>query len=245
MHVTFRFLFRTFTMKMKFLKNIYPTLFIAFVLISPLKAWANRIHDEPLFQLGGGLVYSSIDLSRYTNSVSYRGIHARLVTHLGGLFFLSTEYSTFPVHASFPAWDNIHTRKFDINPQISFATENKRTNIFVFTGANYHKWKGRRTALADIDQLGKDLPEGAYAEVKKWGVNFGCGFNAMLYENISLFGDYRFNFGKANDFEKVRIMDVMTTIGLSFSIPYPEKSNRKKTFGIGKRIYKWTDKGGK
>ena len=201
--------------------------------------------DEPLFQIGGGLVYSSIDLSRYNNSVSYRGFHTRLVTHLAGLFFLSTEYSTFPVHESPCAWDNIHTRKFDVNIQASFSTRNNVTHIFTFAGVNRHEWNGRRTGFTDIDQLGKGLPEGTYVDIKRWGVNFGCGFSQSLYENIGIFGDYRFCFGKANDFEKVRIYDVMTTIGINLTIPQPQKSTGKKRFGIAKKIYKWTEKGGK
>ena len=231
------------------MKNIFYTLFISSLLISPSGAGATtkkeRKHEEPLFQLGGGYVYSSIDLSRYTNAISYRGTQARVVTHVAGMFYLSTEYYKFPVHEVYPTWDNVQVKKFDINPQVSFGTENKHTSIYGFAGADYQQWKGRRTALANADPLGKNLLEGEYAEVKKWGVNVGCGFSAMLYENISLFGDYRFCFRKSADFEKVKITDVMTTIGLSFSISYPEKRNHRKTFGIGKKIYKWTDTGGK
>lgn len=201
------------------------------------------LQTEPLFQLSGGVVYSSIDLSRYNKSVSYRGFHTRLVTHLGSVFFLSTEYSTFPVHESPSAWDNIHARKFDLNGHVSFATTNNRTYIFALAGINRHIWTGRRTSFADIDQLGKGLPEGAIVKVNRWGVNVGCGFTQSLYENIGVFADYRFCFANANDFEKVRITDVMTTIGIYFSIPHHNKSQGKKTFGIRKKIYKWTDKG--
>lgn len=218
---------------------------LAFTLSSFAFTNKKPLHTEPLFQLSGGAVYSSIDLSRYNKSVSYRGLHVRIVTHLGGLFFLSTEYSTFPVHESPSAWDNIHTRKFDLNGHISFATTSNRTHIFALVGMNRHEWTGRRTSFADIDQLGKGLPEGTIVNVNRWGVNFGCGFTQSLYENIGVFADYRFCFANANDFEKVRIMDVMTTIGIYFSIPYPNKSQGKKTFGSGKKIYKWTEKGAK
>ena len=225
-------------------KILLQLLFLAFSLSSFAFTNKTTFHTEPLFQLSGGAVYSSIDLSRYTNSISYRGLHTRLVTHLGSVFFLSTEYSTFPVHEALPSWEDVRTRKFDINGQVSFMTQNKLTHIFVLSGVNRHQWKGRRTAYADIDQLGKGVQEGTYAEVKRWGVNFGCGFTQSLYENIGISGDFRFCFGNANDFEKVRIFDVMTTIEINFSIPHPAKSTGKKTFGIGKKIYKWTEKGG-
>lgn len=201
------------------------------------------IYQEPLFQLGGGAVYSSIDLSRYNSSVVYRGLHAHLVTHLGSVFFLSTEYSSFPVHESPSAWDNVHTRKFDINGQVSFRTQSQLTRIYTITGINRHEWKGRRTAFTDLDQFAKGVLEGTYVEVKRWGINFGGGITQLIYENISLFGDYRFVFGKSNGFEKVRIYDVMATIGINFNIPHPQNPNSKKTFGIGKKIYKWTEKG--
>lgn len=199
----------------------------------------------PLFQLSGGIVYSNIDLSRYSNSESFRGFHARLITHLRGPFFLSAEYSSFPVHNSPVAWENIHTRKFDINGHVSFSTQNKHTRIFVLAGLNKHEWKGRRTGYVDLDQLGQGLAEGTYAKVNRLGLNFGCGLIQSLYENIGVFGDFRFCFANANNFEKVRIMDVMTTAGINFSIPYFSKSSGKKTLGIGKKIYKWTSKGAK
>src|ERR1041385_3088596 len=41
----------------------------------------SELQTEPLFQLGAGPVYSSIDLNRYINSTAYRGLHLRLVTH--------------------------------------------------------------------------------------------------------------------------------------------------------------------
>lgn len=198
---------------------------------------------NPLFQLAGGLVYSSIDLSRYISSIAYRGYHARLVTHIKGVFFLSTEYSSFPVHDSPSAWENVHTRKFDINGHISFATNNKLTWIFILAGANKHEWTATRTGIADLNQLGGGITKGAIVNVNRWGMNFGCGFTQTLYENIGVFGDCRFCFGNANNFEKVRIMDVMTTIGINFSIPQPTRKNNKKTFGIGRKVYKWTQKG--
>jgi len=222
-------------------------LLLLFILSFSLSSFAftdkKSLQTEPLFQLSGGVVYSSIDLSRYSSSISYRGLHTRLVTHLGNTFFLSTEYSIFPVHEALPTWDNIRTRKFDLNGHISFATTNNRTHIFALAGINRNEWTGRRTSFADIDQLGKGFPKGAIVKANRWGVNFGCGFTQSLYENIGVFADYRFCFANANDFEKVRIMDVMTTIGIYFSIPYPNKSEGKKTFGIGKKIYKWTEKG--
>ncbi len=205
----------------------------------------SRVHDEPLLQFGYGWTYSNIDLTRYTNSVLYKGIHTRLVTHVAGLFSLSTEYSVFPVHVSEPAWEDVHAKKIDINPQISFYTNNKRTRIFIFTGANYHEWSARRTAYMDVDQLASHIAPGNYVQLKKWGANFGCGFNATLYENIAVFGDYRFAFTRTLTNEKIRVMDVMTTVGLCINIPYPQRSDKPKSFGIGKKIYKWTEKGGK
>jgi hypothetical protein len=80
-------------------------------------------------------------------------------------------------------------------------------------------------------------------QANKWGVNFGCGFTQTLYENIGMFGDYRFCFSKSETFEKVRILDVMATFGIAITIPHFEKGDGKKTFGIGKKIYKWTNKG--
>ena len=197
---------------------------------------------DPLFQLSGGMVYSSIDLIRYTNSVSYRGLHARVVTHVKGLFYLSTEYSSFPVHTSAPAWEDIHTQKFDINGHVSFATHNNLTHIFVLAGANRHEWTATRTGYTDLDQMGKGLAEGTHVAVKRWGVNFGCGITQTLYENIGIFADYRFCFANAQNFEKVRIVDVMTTIGINYNIPRP---SHKKKLGIGKKIYKWTETGAK
>lgn len=197
----------------------------------------------PLFQISAGGVYSSIDLSRYITSASYRGTHLKIVTHLGGLFFILGEYSFFPVHTSPPAWDDIRTRKFDMNAQVSFSTINNQTRIYFLLGANRHQWKGRRTSYTDLDQGGKGIPAGTYVEVKRWGINSGCGVTQKLYENIGLFGDYRFCFANAENFEKVRIVDVMLTIGFNYSIPHCRKSSGKKNFGVGKKIYKWTNKG--
>lgn len=227
---------------MKFtILNIF--LFILSSLFSSSESSAKNSHASPLFQLSAGGVYSSIDLSRYITSASYRGTHLKAVAHLGGLFFVSGEYSFFPVHASPSAWDDIRTRKFDLNGQVSFATVSNQTRIYFLFGANRHEWKGRRTPYTDLDQGGEGIPNGTYVKVKRWGVNTGCGFTQMLYENIGLFGDYRFCFGNAHNEEKVRILDVMLTIGINYSIPHLKDSNRKKTFGIGKKIYKWTDKG--
>ena len=225
------------------------SLLILFILTFSLSAFAfigkKSLHTEPLFQLTGGLVYSSIDLSRYTNSKPYKGFHGKLTTHIASTVFLSAEYSTFPVHESPSAWDDVRTRKFDLNGRVVFGTFNDRTKIFAFTGINRHEWSGRRTKFTDLDQLSKGFHEGTYVEVNRWGVNFGCGITQELYDNISLICDYRFNLSKAYNFEKVGVMDVMTTIGINYSIPYPQKSDKVKKFGIGKKIYKWTDKGAK
>jgi hypothetical protein len=210
-----------------------------------LHAFAGKkvLSEEPLFQIGGGAVYSSIDLSRYTNSRQLLGVHARVVTHLGGLFFLSTEYSAFPVHSSPTVWSDVHTRKFDINLQASFSTINDRTHIFILSGIDRHEWTGIRTKYTGFDQLGDGVTEGMLVKVKRWGVNVGCGIAHTLYENIGLFADFRFNFADAHNFEKVRIMDAMSTIGANFNIPYPIRSNKVKKSGIGKKLYKWTEKG--
>ena len=226
-------------------KLFFKTLFFIFVFSSFAFSQSEPAQPNPLFQLSAGSVYSCIDLSRYTNSAVYRGLHCRVVTHLGGLFFVSTEYSTFPVHTSPVAWDNIHTRKFDVNGHVSFSTNNNLTHIFVLAGANRHEWKARRTGFTDMDQHASGIAEGTYVNIKRWGVNVGCGFTHSLYENIGVFADYRFCFANAENFEKVRIVDVMTTIGINYAIQHPLKSNGKKKSGIGKKIYKWTRKGAK
>ena len=196
----------------------------------------------PFLQLSAGMVYSSIDLSRYTGSVSYRGNHLRIVTHLKGLFFVSAEYSVFKIHNAPSAWKDISTRKFDLNTHVSFATNNNLTRIFALGGINQHEWHATRTGFTDQSQLGWGIAEGEMVNVNRWGVNFGCGFTQTLYENIGIFGDYRFCFAQSTGFEKVRIMDVMTTLGLNISFPYPERS---KKYGIAGKLYKWTKKGGK
>lgn len=194
----------------------------------------------PFLQLSGGMVHSSIDLSRYISSIVYRGNHIRLAAHLNGLFFVSAEYSKFRVHDSPSAWKDIDTRKFDLNTHLSFATNNNLTRIFSIAGVNKHEWRGTRTKFTDQSQLANGIPEGEIVYVDRIGFNFGCGFTQTLYEDIGVFGDYRFCFGRSSGYEKVRIMDVMTTLGVSLSIPYPE---RRKHFGIGNKIYKWTKKG--
>jgi len=199
----------------------------------------------PLFQLSGGVVYSSIDLSRYASSIAYRGFHGRLVTHLGGMFFLSTEYSKFGLHDSPPAWKDVSTHKFDINGHVSFATNNNLTRIFALAGVNRHVWHATRTAFGDQNQLAKGIPEGTFITANRWGVNLGCGFTQALYENIGVFGDYRFCIANAKNFEKVTIMDVMTTIGINLTFPHPDRSKGRKSYGIGNKIYKWTRKGAK
>jgi len=200
---------------------------------------------EPLLQLNGGFVYSSIDLSRYTNSNPYCGLHGKISTHIAGPVFLSVEYSGFPVHESPSAWEDVRTRKFDLNGRVMFGTFNERTHIFSFTGINRHEWSGRRTKFTDLDPLSKGFEEGTYVEVNRWGVNFGCGISQELYDNIALICDYRFNFSKTDNFEKVSVMDVMVTLGINYSIPPPQKSNKAQTFRMGKKIYKWTNKGAK
>ena len=119
------------------------------------------------------------------------------------------------------------------------------THIFAFAGANKHEWEGTRTKYTDLDQLGKGLPEGTVVKLERWGINCGVGFTQFLYENINLTGDFRFNFSNAHNWERIRIMDVMTTFGVSLAIPHPKKENKKKSYRIGKKIYKWTEKGGK
>ncbi len=223
------------------MKKFLPLLLLAVIFLpSFVKAEKKEIPAEPLFQLSGGIVHSSIDLSRYNNSITYRGTYLRLVTHVYSRFFVSTEYSAFPLHNSPASWANIHTRKFDINGHVSFATHNTTTRIYALLGADKHEWTGTRTKYTDIDELGKGLPEGTVVTVNRWGVNCGVGFTQSLYDNIGLFGDFRFNFSNAHNFEHVRIMDVMTTFGINYTIPYP---NFRKSYGIGKKIYKWTDKG--
>src|ERR1051325_4904826 len=224
------------------------SLLVFFALATTFSSFANKkkdgIQTEPLFQLAAAPVYSSIDLNRYINSNSYRGLHLRLVTHMGGVFFISTEYSKFHVHTAPCAWDDIHAKKLDLNGQVSFRTRNHLTNIYALMGVDRHLWLGRRTGFTDLDPLSSGIPEGTYVSVKKWGLNFGCGFTQTLYENIGIFGDYRFCFARSENFEKVAIMDVMATFGINISIPHFEKGNGKKTFGIGKKLYKWTNKGG-
>lgn len=225
------------------------TALLSLFLLLTLPSFALRdkkpLHTKPMLQLSGGFVYSSIDLSRYINSKPYRGLHAKASAHIAGPVFLSAEYSGFPVHESPSAWDDVRTRKFDLNGRVSFGTFNDRTKIFAFTGLNRHEWSGRRTKFTDLDQLSKGYAEGTYVEVNRWGVNFGCGITQELYENIGIICDYRFNFSKSDNFEKVSVMDVMMTLGINYSIPYPQKSDKSKSFGIGKKIYKWTEKGGK
>lgn len=225
-------------------RKYFIVIFFSLRVLLPVNAAVKKTsRPSPLFQVSAGAVYSSIDLSRYITSASYRGTHLKAVAHMGGLLFVSGEYSFFPIHASPSAWDDIRTRKFDLNGLVSFSTINNQTRIYFLLGVNRHEWKGRRTSYTDLDQGGKGISAGTYVEVKRWGTNTGFGFIQKLYENIGLFGDYRFCFANARNFEKVRIMDVMLTIGFNYSIPYPQKSNPRKTFGIEKKIYKWTNKG--
>ena len=236
-------------MKNTFLKTLFfifafsPSVFARPAHPALGQAKRDTFDTTPLFQLSGGFVYSCIDLSRYVNSVSYRGIHARLVTHLGKVFFLSTEYSTFPVHTDAPAWENVYTRKFDMNGHISFSTNNHLTRVYVFTGINRHEWAATYTGMIDLNNTAAGLEKGASANLNRWGANFGCGFTQTLYENIGVFADCRFCVSHIPDAQKLFITDVMTTIGINLSIPYP--SPGKKNFGIGKKMYKWTEKGAK
>lgn len=233
--------------------NTVFTKILLFILLFPLLVIGQVVEQQglaipknkfapspPLFQLCGGVVYSSIDLSRYISSIAYRGYHGRFVTHLGGMFFISAEYSKFRVHDSPSAWKNIYAQKFDLNGHISFATNNNLTRIFVLAGVNKHEWHATRTGFTDQSQLGHGIPEGEIVTVNRLGANFGCGFTQALYENIGIFGDYRFCLSRVQSFERVRIMDVMTTLGINLTFPYPE---RKKKFGTGNKIYKWTKKG--
>lgn len=201
----------------------------------------------PFVQLSGGAVYSYIDLSRYLVSTPYRGLHVRTVCYAGGSFFISAEYSVFPKHSSPAAWDNVQTKKYDLNGHFSFFTHHRRLRVFALAGVNLHHWKGTRTGYTDMDQFGRGIPEGAVIRVKRWGINSGCGFTQTVHDNIGITGDFRFNFAPSKSYEKVRIMDVLTTVGVNFIIPYPapNETRRRKTFSVGKKIYKWTEKGGK
>ena len=210
----------------------------------------------PRFQITGGLVASNIDLSRYVNYELIRGFHTSLITHINGSFFISTEYSGFPVHAAPVAWDDIHTHKIDVNAHFSFGMTDSRAHIFALIGIDRHDWVARFTGITDINQLATGLQPGTFTQVKRWGLNAGIGFTQPLYENIGIIGDFRFNCSTPNgtfplDFSgkenKFGIMDVMTTFGITYDIPSfsKSKSNKKKTFGIGKKMYKWTESGGK
>jgi len=213
-------------------------------------------YNPPLFQLSAGLVASSVDLSRYVNYELIRGLHASIITHVKGSFFISTEYSGFPVHTAQVAWDDIHTHKIDVNAHFSFAMTRSNAHIYALLGIDRHEWSGRFTGVTNLDQLATGLKQGAYAQVKRWGVNAGVGFTQPLYENISIIGDFRFNLstpngeihlhpqtgGSKNEFG---ILDIMTTFGITFDIPHLPRSKKEKAFGIGKKMYKWTESGGK
>jgi len=235
------------------MKNIYKSYFLLFFLLFSisLNSFAftkkKEKNTKPLFQLGAAAIYSSIDLSMYNNSINYRGIHYRFVTTPTNIFSLSLEYSTFPIHNTTPVWENIHTRKFDINGHLSFTTNNELTHIFLLAGINRHEWSGTRTIYRDPYQLNTVTASGDVFRVNRYCANIGCGFTQVLYENIGLFGDFRLVLGKSLTFEKVRVYDAVTTIGINISIAQPKltKGNRRKTFGIGKKLYKWTEKGSK
>ncbi|HEY4799364.1 MAG TPA: hypothetical protein VII99_09845, partial [Bacteroidia bacterium] len=137
------------------------------------------------------------------------------------------------------------TRKMDMNGQLSFMTNSQFTHIYVLAGIDRHEWKGQRTVYSDPYQPFIAAQAGDVLSIVRFGINAGCGFTQTLYENIGLFGDFRFVIGKSNTNEKIRIYDTMTTIGINISIPYPSRKNKEKTAGIGKKIYKWTKKGGK
>lgn len=196
------------------------------------------------FQLAGGTVTSNIDLNRYVNGEVYRGLQGRIIAHLTGILFLSAEYSTFPVHKALPAWDDIHTHKYDLNLQFSYATENKRTRIFTFLGLDRHEWTARFTGMNSIDQLTNGIATGNYATVKRWGMNVGCGISHELYDNIGIIADARFNVSPSDYKPSLRIMDVLYTVGISFSLPQIPNSNKIKTAALGKKLYKWTETGG-
>lgn len=204
--------------------------------------------NAPRFQFTAGLVASSIDLSRYIYYERIRGFHASVVTQIKESFFISTEYSNFPMHAAPAAWNDIHTYKTDVNAHFSFALTESNARIYALLGIDRHVWNGRFTGITSLDQLATGLQKGTYAQLKRWGINAGFGFTQPLYENISIIGDFRFNFstpngdihfhapasGPKNEFG---IMDVMTTFGVTYDIPKLQKSKKKKTFGISKKRY--------
>lgn len=225
------------------MKLIFTILVFCMVAENAVFAQEEKVAETvPMVQIAAGLAYSSVDLSRYTNSEIYRGHHCKASVHMGGLFYLSGEYSKIRRHQNFPTWRDVDCYKYDLNLRMSFATNNNKTRIDVFTGPNYHYWSAIRTAYYDLDQLGSGIKEGDQLILKRLGLNFGCGITQTLYENIGFFADYRFVFGNAKDYEKVRIMDVMTNIGFTYTIPHPPKDRKSKRYGIAPGIYKWVRK---
>jgi hypothetical protein len=201
--------------------------------------------NTPLFQLSGGMASSSIDLTRYQKSIAYRGFHVRMITHVYNPFFFSVEYSSFPAHDLSVSWKDIHTNKLDFNGQVSYSTDNNHTRIYALIGADRFSWQG-----TNVGNNNPDLPNTALLaenmyKIKRWGLNSGIGFTHLLYDMIGVFGDCRFTICRTNSWERVQITDVMTTFGINFSIPYPQKKSNKKSSSLGNKLYKWTKKGAK
>ena len=212
--------------------------------------------SKNLFHISGGLANSCIDLSRYTGSGyinTYRGLHVGLLTNFGEMIQLSTEYSTFPVHSIIAKWENIHTHKYDANLHFSFYTE-KNNSLYFLLGVNRHEWNA---IYAGTDDPAHNLFKGTNVEVKSWGMNAGVGIFVPINNDFSYYSDFRFCIADASKGGVSYVRDAMLTLGLSVSIPrlpsfkktkpdavQTHKSERK-TFGIGKKMYKWTEKGGK
>ena len=220
-------------------------------------------HTNELFHISAGLANSCIDLSRYTGSGyinSYRGLHVGLLTHFSEIIQLSTEYSTFPVHSIPTKYDDIHTHKYDANLHFSFYTPANNSFYFLL-GVNRHEWNA---VYSGADEPLQNLFHGNNVEVKSWGMNTGIGFFAPINDDFSYYSDFRFCISNANRGSSSYIRDAMLTFGISFLIPplpYREKTkslalpgnekqvpahqSERKTFRVGKKIYKWTEKGGK
>lgn len=226
-------------------KRLKIILFIIFSLFFLSSHFSQEIYGDKTLRFSGGIVYSNIDLSLYENSVAYRGLQLRIIAPLGKMISLSSEYSSFPVHKLSFVWEEIRTQKLDINTHVIFSTDNSHASVYALFGLDFHFWKAQRTSAMTSVPFGKDVLPGTSVQLRKFGVNTGVGFIQQLYANFSVMGDFRFSIGNAHGFEKIAIRDVMTTIGISYDIPLLEKPDRKRAFGIGKKIYKWTEKGAK
>ncbi len=190
------------------------------------------------FSAGGNL--GSIDFSRYTGNARFWGLNLAVSATLSSRARASLEYTEFPVHDALNAWENIRTRNADLNMHLTFNIESSKSVFYALAGLDLHEWKADFTGVQDINQKATGLLPHESVKVNWLGLNLGSGVNVALGP-FNVFSEFRFCIVQSDLNVKLRIIDILYRMGVSYELPIYHKKGIKN-YGMPGRIYKWISK---